>query len=190
MWSMTITDPIVKQTILSHMIDQIDHGRMDELLASGIDPRFIDELRQRRVRDLGFAARSDQLTFEVQFDPVRMKTCFARIDLLRRDQQMMEDFIRAGASCDLLRQLFRMSKSEVGEYRKQLHDAVQVQGRTKQIPERVRDEIHQVWSKMIRDTTASNRDQFYALQQRYPDYHVNSLWLAVREYDELAAERA
>ena len=192
MWQIQITDPTLKQAIMTHMIDRIDRGGMDDLLAAGVDPDFIDELRRRSVRDLGEISRSDQLQLGVQIDPSVTRTCLARLDMRRRDQELMESFIRMGATADLLHKLFRMSKADFHSYRRMLTqgDSGFSCGRTRQIPEAERDEIHRVWSKLTADGTRSFRDCFTELFKQYPDVHVNALYLAVREYDELAAEKS
>lgn len=189
MLTIPVTDPALKQAILAHMIEKIDSGRLDELLAAGVHPSFLDDLRHRQARDVGHAARQAICRVEVCIDPKQVKTCFDRIDQNRRDEQIKEHLVRHGASSTLLRILFKLSKATVNELRQTLGlEQDTLAGRPRMPEESVRDQIHGVWHQIQKSTPhASLREQFFQLHQQFSVLHPNVVWAAVEEYDALGA---
>jgi hypothetical protein len=184
-----VTDPALKLAILAHMIEKIDGGGLDELLAAGVSPAFIDDLRRRQARDVGHAARQAICRVEVIVDTAQVQQCFDRIDQTRRDEQIKEYFIRHGASSTLLRNLFKLSKSAVNELRQALGLEQETPvGRPRLPEEAVRDQIHVVWQQIrTAKPHASTREQFHQLHQRLNEHHPNVLWAAIEEFDALGA---
>lgn len=182
-----ITDPSLKQAILAHFIDQIDHGGMDKLLAAGVHPSFIDEIRTRPTRDLGYAARHAEVRIEASIDAGRIMGCFMRIDDSRKAETLKEYFINHGASANLLREMFHVSKAEVFSLRQVLNSKSKGHGRTKLPPESIRDAIYSTWSSIKSEfVNEQAREQLYRLHQQFKAYNLSQLWASIDEYNKLA----
>jgi hypothetical protein len=187
--SISITDPVLKQAILFHLINQIDSGGIDKLLENGVSPDFIDDLRKRQARDLGRAVLHPDVRMAVHIDTKHVMSCLTRIDRQRQDSALMEYFIVNGASAGMMHALFKISKAELANTRADLNAAGRVQnGRTKLPPESVRDDIHHDWESILKkNPNAIIRERLYLLHQRYPEYSINSVCAAIKEFNDLLA---
>ena len=99
-----IKDPVLKRLLLEHLIEQMDQGGLDQLLESGVWPEVLDSLRQRTARDLLQVSIMDiKLGFNV--DSAGVMEAFTRLDAVRRDNELKEYFVIAGASPEVMAKL-------------------------------------------------------------------------------------
>lgn len=187
--TITITDPGLKHAILAHLIHQIDHGGIDDLLGCGLGPTFIDEIRRRPSRDLNYVASNMQIQFETRIDPMGIMGCFTRIDDSRKAEALKEYFIANGASATLLRDMFHVSKAEVFSLRQLLDSkAPNHTGRTRMPTESERELIHAAWAQIQSEFNREPaREQLFRLHQRFENHSLSSLWATIDEFNKLAA---
>lgn len=101
-----ISDPTLTKMLLEHVVEQAEAGGLDQLLASGLRPELVDDLRQRPLRDFFYAARNGGLAMSVQFDIKNLEACLWRRDIAKHTETLKEYFVRHGASIEMLRSLF------------------------------------------------------------------------------------
>lgn len=178
---------IVTHLALLEIVAKIEtRSGLDELLQHGIDPELIDLIRNRPARDLREIA-AHLRTACLTFDQTELRHTLQQLDMMRRDREKFEYFVKHGASRQMCRSFFRISLAEIKEYQEALLGTIGG-GRVSLPPHEQRDEIHHVWSAIQRDHEKI-RDQLYELHVRYPAYTIESLWQTVNEFND-SQERA
>lgn len=181
-----ITDPTLKRMLLDQIVARIDTGGIDDLLQAGFSPEFLDCMRHRPARDLIKVSEVSTLDFKVSIKERAITDYLNRLDMMRRDAQMCEYFIRHGAAVQVVCMLWKISADEVRGLRAQLLPPDQPLGRNRMPPPAVRDQIHARWATLESgDPHGSLRDRIYQLHQSFPDCRIDSL---CRTIDEFAAE--
>ena len=181
-----ITDPTLKRMLLDQIVARIDAGGIDDLLQAGFSPEFLDCMRHRPARDLIKASEVPAIEFRVTIKERAITEYFARLDMMRRDAQMCEYFIRHGAAVQVVCMLWKISAEEVRSLRAQLLPPDQPLGRNRMPAPAVRDQIHARWAELeADDPRGSLRDRLYRLHQSFPDCRIDSL---CRTIDEFSAE--
>lgn len=181
-----INNPTIKRILLEHVVEQVESGNLDSLLASGFDPELIDDLRKRPMKDFNHAAQLGSLAFHVNFDTQALKRCLWMYDRARRDEMLKEYFVRHGASITLLRSLFTLSKQELQRLRVELDLADKaMSGRPRLPPTSVRDHVHNEWHAIcLTFKTEPERERLWRLHQKFPAYSITSLHRCTDEFKE------
>ena len=181
-----ISNATVKRIVLEHLVEQVDSGGLDGLLASGFSPELIDDLRKRPARDFMHAAQSENFAIKVSFDTERLMACLWMRDRARRDEMLKEYFVRHGAPIILLRTLFTLSKQELQRLRGEL-DLVEksANGRPRLPPTAVRDAIHNEWYAICRTFKEEpERERLWRLHQKFQSYSIASIHRCTDEFKE------
>jgi hypothetical protein len=188
MFQVQITNPTTRRLILEELVERMDAGHLDALLLDGADPDVLDLLRHRPARDFIHAAKLEQLEIVGSFDGAKVLRCFARLDMIKRDIELQEYFVRHGASAELAGDLFKMSMDEFRRMRSLLAPEMAVPGRVKLPPPSVRERIHEDWARLNKQVPApSRRECLYQLHQMHGDWSIHSLWATLHEFDEKPA---
>jgi hypothetical protein len=184
--NININDPTLTKLLLEHMVEQAEAGGLDDLLASGLRPELVDDLRQRPLRDFYYAAQHGGLAMSVQIDVRALETCLWRRDQAKHTEMLKEYFIRNGASIDLLRTLFTLSKQELQRYRSDLDLSKSgSNGRPRMPPASIRDKIHQRWHDIVQAQPQSHdRYRLWLLHQDYSAYSISALHRVITEFDD------
>ncbi|MCY4324703.1 MAG: STY4526/YPO1902 family pathogenicity island replication protein [Betaproteobacteria bacterium] len=135
-----------------------------------------EELRQLPVRELpaylnGFDGKVT-LTLRSLHSP----------DAMRRMQEveaLKEDFLRRGASAEIMHWLFRLSKRQVQQMRRQFGLRNVVSGRPRRLGRDQEYEIFASWEKM-RDQGMSYPQIMLNLSEQYPDVSMVSLYAVIK----------
>lgn len=171
--------------VLSEFIRLIETANgLDNLLNMGCDAELIDQLRNRSARDL-LSLSNRSSGFTVNFYPKELLSHLNGIDRQRRDDEMCEYFVIHGASRQLLCKLFKRTADEIRRMREMLVGRGSV-GRTG-LPKslKVRDEIHQAWHSIIKDSPdQSQRYWLYELHQKFPNYSIETLCSTLKEFED------
>ena len=85
-----ITNPILKRLMLEQIVEQIDGGGLDELLAAGFSAEFLDMVRHRPARDLIKISEFPCMNLRVSLQEQAISNCLNRLDAMRRDSHMRE----------------------------------------------------------------------------------------------------
>lgn len=182
-----IINPTIKRILLEHLVEQVDTGGLDSLLASGFSPELIDDLRKRPTRDFFHAAQAEGLSIKVTIDTQKLMSCLWMRDRARRDEMLKEYFVRHGASIILLRTLFTLSKQELQRLRVELDLTEKAtNGRPRLPPTSIRDHIHNEWHAICHTfKDEPERERLWRLHQKFPAYSIASLHRCTDEFKEL-----
>lgn len=192
---LAINDPTLKRFVLEHLVQQVDLGGLDKLLAAGFSPELLDDLRKRPLRDFVHAVQSEDVVINVSIDTQRLSACLWMCDRKRRDDMLTEYFVRNGASIVMLRTMFTMPKQELQRLRVELDMAEKAtNGRPRLPPTSVRDYIHNAWHEICRQfADEPERERLWRLHQKFPAYSLSSIHRCTDEFseqEEAAPERS
>jgi hypothetical protein len=181
---MNIMDPMLTKLLLEHLVEQAEAGGLDDLLAGGLRPEFVDDLRQRPLRDFFYAARHGGLAMAVRIDIKNIEACLWRRDQAKHTETLKEYYIRNGASIELLRTLFTLSKQELQRYRADLDlNKTGPNGRPRMPPATIRDKIHQRWHEIVQaNPTGHERYCLWLLHHDYSTYSISALHRVITEF--------
>jgi len=188
MFQVQIRNPTTRRLILEELVERMDAGHLDALLLDGADPDVLDLLRHRPARDFIHAAKLEQLEILGTFDGDSVMRCFTRLDMIKRDIELQEYFVRHGASAEIACDLFKMSGDEFRRMRALLAPEAAVPGRAKLPPPAVRERVHEDWARLNKQVPAlSRRECLYQLHQLHKEWSIHSLWSTLHEFDERPA---
>lgn len=182
---LNISDSTLTKLILEHLVEQAEGGGLDQLLANGFRPELVDDLRQRPLRDFFYASRHGGLAMSVQIDTKNLEACLWRRDAAKHEEILKEYFIRNGASIELMRTLFTLSKQEQQRLRTELDLSKQgPNGRPRMPPATIRDKMHQVWHSIVQSNPQSNmRYCLSLLHQEFSAFSLTALHRVITEFD-------
>jgi len=183
---LNITDPTITKLLLEHVVEQAEAGGLDQLLASGFRPELVDDLRKRPLRDFFYAARQGGLAMSVDIDARSLEACLWRRDVAKHTETIKEYFIRNGASIELLRELFTLSKQELQRLRTDFDLTKSgANGRPRMPPTSIRDKIHQEWHAIVHaHRNGHKRDHLWLLHQKYSAFSLSALHRVISEFGE------
>lgn len=183
---LTISNTTIKRMVLEHLVEQVDLGGLDGLLANGFSPELIDDLRKRPTRDFFHAAQFEDLSISVTIDTQKLIACLWLRDRACRDQMLKEYFVRNGASILLMRTLFTMSKQELQRLRTDLDLAEKASNGRPRLPTMaIRDYIHNEWHEICHTfKDEPERERLWRLHQKFPKFSIASIHRCTDEFKE------
>src|ERR1035437_9093212 len=99
---MALNNPEVRGLILKFLSGLIDEGQIQPLLSGGLTPELLDALRNRRMRDIARVAMDSSIGFHLKVDSPRLTRAFLSLDAAVRDQELLEYFVKHGASLQFI----------------------------------------------------------------------------------------
>lgn len=185
MITVRVDDSFLVGAMLQFIVGVIDTEQgLDQLLQQGCSADLLDNLRQRKARDLREVApglRSVQITISA----ADLDGALHRIDRVRQDQELFEYFVLNGASRGMICELWKKTHEEVTAMRKTLlPDGSGNPGRAP-LPKdpTVREAIHRAWHALEADADLSQRERIFQLHQQFPDFLIDSLVSTLSEFD-------
>lgn len=186
MIKLNLKDPAIRALIIESLLEQVDNDR-NTLLRQGAGLEWIDTLRTMSSRDAVRASHLQHVAIEVTLNENQLFHAFTQVADERRVRQLLEYFVRHGASIPMLCKMFKISSKEA-KATKQLLIANQRLGRPPMPDLLHREEIHAQWDSIIKaDRTVPLREQIYLLHQRFPSHTLATLWLVINEFDSYSA---
>ena len=187
MITVSVKDDSFVSAALQYVVKVIDtEAGLDGLLLQGCSASLLDDLRQRKARDLVEVASQVQ-SMQIWLSEPEIRGALHRLDRRREDQELFEYFIRHGASLKMICDLWKRTHEEVALTRKSLlPDAGTGAGRTP-LPkdQTVREAIHVAWDEILKaDPAAQKRQCVHALHQRFPDYTISTLMSTLGEFEQ------
>lgn len=179
--ALPVRDPLARLLLLSQLIatiDQGDHDQLADLLGCGFTPDLIQQLRAMTIAD-AVRFTTDACGFSVTIDAHAMRRRFAHVERTRTDQQLVEYFVRHGATPRLMSALFRVGVNDVRRLRRLLAPSTARGGRPRALSEPLRAAVTQAWDR-IRNTQCSDRQRLWLLHQQFNDQSIASLESVVR----------
>ena len=176
----------MKAELLNHLIYRMDSGGMDDLLRGTADPTILDNLRDRPARDLiKLINGSSGLKFHIEFCSTKFINELNRMDMMTGNTMIREYFVANGAPLEMITEMFRVTSAQVRDWRNMLipgYEAKKLGGRTRMLPEKLRDVLHQKWAALEKKSTLTLQDRVYAMHQEYPSYTIHELWITLNEF--------
>lgn len=183
-----IKDPTIKRILIEHMVEQIDHGNIDQLLKSGFSAELLDNLRHRPSRDFINLART-ALDIKFTLSEAVLDSGLRLLDMRRSHDMLQEYFIIHGASRRMVCSYFKLSQDEYRGLREVLRPGESSGGRTPMPPEHVRDQIHAAWHEIQRDKASEPcRVRVYELHKRFSDLRISVLQQTIAEFSECGVD--
>jgi hypothetical protein len=181
-----VTSSSMKAELLNHLIYRMDGGELDDLLRGTADPTVLDNLRDRPARDLiKLINGSSGLKFHIEFCSTKFINELNRMDMMTSNTMIREYFVAHGAPMEMVTEMFRVTPAQVRDWRNMLmpgYEAKKLGGRTRMLPEKLRDVLHQKWAALEKNSTLSLQDRVYAMHQEYPSYTIHELWITLNEF--------
>ncbi len=181
-----VTSSSMKAELLNHLIYRMDSGGMDDLLRGTADPTILDNLRDRPARDLiKLINGSSGLKFHIEFCSTKFINELNRMDMMTGNTMIREYFVANGAPLEMITEMFRVTSAQVRDWRNMLipgYEAKKLGGRTRMLPEKLRDVLHQKWAALEKKSNLTLQDRVYAMHQEYPNYTIHELWITINEF--------
>ncbi|HEU0202283.1 MAG TPA: STY4526/YPO1902 family pathogenicity island replication protein [Burkholderiaceae bacterium] len=186
-----LTDAACRNVVLTDlvkMLHQPDEARLEELVSSGITPQLMDRLYSLTACDLMRVANMPLCRIGVHID----WTSFARaLDVhqaAKHASEILEYFIRHGASRRLLRRLFSLSDAEYRSRAMALGLDPCRRGRVPMPAESERDAIGLAWHALTRQHAADPRRCYYELHRRFSACSIAALEQVLFQFEALQRE--
>lgn len=159
---------------------------LDQLLQQGCSASLLDDLRQRKARDLVEVAGRLR-TMRILLSAAEIQGELHRLDRLREDQELFEYFVIHGASRNMICELWKRTHDEVASMRKSLLPSGGASPGRTPLPKNpeVRATIQQAWNEMEKaQPEASHRSRLHQLHQMFPDYSIDTLVSTLNEFEQ------
>lgn len=164
---------------------------LDRLLREGCPAELLDDLRQRKARDLvEVAGRLRSMTILLSVDEIRGE--LHRLDRIREDQELFEYFILNGASRNMICEMWKRTHEDVASMRKSLLPTGGASPGRTPLPkdDAVREEVHRAWAEIRKeDPGASRRRHLFQLHQRFQEFSIDTLVCTLDEFQETERPR-
>ncbi len=188
---MPVDDSELRYMILKYISSKIDAGQIEPLIEGGLTPELLDALRNRKMRDIARVAQNSSIGFHFKIDNLGLTRVLRSVDALTRDQELLEYFVLHSAPAYLLNRLFPISNQDLRAMRAVLcRNKTDFGGRPNLPDTALRELIHAGWLEIQAGITDASegkperkeREQIYALSQRFPDYTIGTLWTVLKEF--------
>lgn len=186
MIKLNIKDPAIRTLIIETLLDQADNN-IDGLIGQGVDPLWIENLRQLSSRDSVRASHFHNVEIEVTVNEKQLVHAFTQVADERRVRHLKEYFVRHGASVTMICKMFKMSSKEA-KTAKQLLSSEQRLGRPPMPNPFDRETIHRQWDSITKTSDSLVREHLYTLHQIFPVYTLATLWLVINEFGTSSAQ--
>ncbi len=179
--SMPITDAGATTWAFLEIIGRVELGEVEDLLSLGISHDLINTLRQLPTSELmrlSAMSYSNPL-FRIVINEDALNLALRKLSRVTEESQLLEYFIRSGASPTMLTQFFSAPAVVLAEYRKTLNAPMSA-GRPRLPATSIRDGIHASWQKL--SEVMDMRQRYIQLHKRFPDLSLSTLHAVVNEF--------
>ena len=181
--SLDVTNPLIKRLLIEHVLELIDNGYTEKLIALGFSHSLLDDLRNRPTAD--FIKLASQLPIKINLCAHSLGRSLKLLDMRNETEPMRNYFIRNGASRRMVCTYFKMSLDDYRRLRNQLCPDAAVGGRVAMPPVAVRDAIHADWHAIQKSCPHDAlRQRIFNLHQKHPQKSIGSLQNTLIEFCE------
>ena len=145
-------------------------------LARGNEPSLPDNFQQLSAYQLKDYVKGMDGTVTVRIRPRHSPEALRRMQQL---ESLKEEFLRKGASAEIMQWLFRISKRQVQDMRRRLGLKNAATGRPRRLDREREYEIFAAWERM-RDQGMLYPQIMLSLSEQYPDVGMASLYAVIR----------
>lgn len=182
MAAVPINDAEFRFNVLRYLVCEVDAGQVPELLNYGLSMEALEALRHCSMRDITRIAQDSSIPLELHIDSGKLTTAFQRLHTVMRERELLEYYVRHQMPSALLARLFKLNAKALREMRVALRGtANDAQGRPSLPPLEAREAIHAAWEDIMRREHVE-RERYFALHQRFPDFTIAALWQVLNEF--------
>ena len=171
-----LNNPQIRVVLLHHIAAQLGEGDPGELRAAGVEIEQLTQLRELSAFNLKRLAAMRQLRMTVSVDGGSLAAGLRSLGLMGEVKALEMYFLRNGASCQLMRALFKMGRKVTLERRRQW-GARQQAGNVRLPLPGPRARIFKAWQAT---QNVEVRMRYYHLHQGFPQYSIAALEKVVR----------
>lgn len=173
---LSITEHTLTLSVLSYVIDQMDRGEFDQLLAQ-FDPEELDQLRMMPVRDLFGVTSQGREIVHITIDTRQLRGCMQRLRNRSEDESDQLWFVRRGAHRFMMAELFGTTERQFRELRR-LAGATD-RGRPPAPQKSTAENIRREWSRL--DSSLPIAERYRQLGETFQDLPIGTLYQAINE---------
>lgn len=174
-----VLDTQVRLVLLSHVLATLVARPAGEVAQAGLNSDQLMRLRKLSAQDLGRMAAMRHVRIGVELDARSLNAALRSIALLHEVRALEDYFIRHGASCRLMRALFKIRQRVTLQRRIEM--GVRRQGGRTPILDRVLGAaVYRTWRLTDGDTA---RARYYRLHQSFPDLSMAVLEATLRKLE-------
>ena len=181
-----VRDQQLRLMLLAHLIRELqvaaqDHGPVPE----GFSERQVEELRSLSSAELVRLAEMTEPRVAIQIDAGSLEHGLRQVDYLNKRSRQLEDFIRHGATSNMLTKLFRISSADVTLKRRLFAGTSPLLRRPAMPPHAVREQIQNRWHEIRKPKRddKEHAEDYELLHADFPAYTYATLWAVVHEFD-------
>jgi Protein of unknown function (DUF2857) len=187
---MPVNDVSLKTTLLVTLLNRINVGDIEPLIALGMPAEDLESLRSLSAADITLLASQPLLTINYAVTPRAINLALAAIKVQTSYEAELEAFINAGASLSMLRQLFRTDIEQVKSYREMLAHCTKP-GRPSMPDAQARDAIHKAWAvlraqhglSVVIKSNSATRKALLQLHAQFATVSMEALFSVLHEFD-------
>ena len=178
---MTLEGDQLRLLVLNSLVDRADAIRGGQCEA-GVRPDQIEALRNLAASDLATLARMRDPEISVQIDPLALDHGLRALNYVRQRKEVIDYFIRNGATVSMLVALFKLTPTDVSKYRAIL--GVNPGRRPKMPSSTQREAICARWFaiRVGREQTAPTVDDYLVLHRGFSQMSLATLYAVINEF--------
>lgn len=178
---MTLEGDQLRLLIFNSLVSRAEvvHGGQSE---TGVRPDQIEALRNLAASELATLAKMRDPEISIQIDPHALDHGLRALNYVRQRREVIEYFIRNGATVSMLVALFKLAPTEVTKYRAVLGVNP---GRRPRMPSAAqREAICSRWFKIRkgREQIAPTTDEYRTLHREFSQLSLATLYAVINEF--------
>jgi hypothetical protein len=178
---MTLEGDQLRLLVLSSLANQaatLWDGQRD----AGVRPDQLEALRNLAASDLAQLAKMRHPEISVRIDPIALDHGLRTLDYVRKRTEIIEYFIRHGATISMLVALFKLVPADVAKYRARL--GVSAAGRPKMPSAAQREMICARWFaiRVGSERMAPTADNYSTLHREFDELSLATLYAVINEF--------
>ncbi len=184
------TDADVQLQLLNLLVRRIEQGHSPKLVEAGLSPQLLDDLRELKHADMARLVEQP-LGLSIMVEAPMLHHQIRVLNAQMSERRTLEYFVAAQAPVALLRQCFRLTKSEITSLRRAMHVADDAAYSPVRAADKRAIEAH--W---LNNTPAAHAEPaeliafWMDLHRRFEHLTLASIYGAVQSFERLAREQS
>jgi hypothetical protein len=174
-----LLDAHVRLILLNHIAVRLLGGDPADLRAAGIETEQLDHLRGLSAADLHRLAGMREPLIAVAIDSHRLEASLRSLALINEAKAMEAYFLRHGASCTMMKRLFKV-RQKVTLRRRRECGIHRPPGRLPLPDIATRERIWRAWAAIVEPDP---RARYYRLHQTFCDLSLEALAIVVSDFE-------
>lgn len=177
-----LLDAQVRLVLLNHIAVRLSEDGLAQINSSGVETDQLMGLRELSPIDLMRLASMRELMIAVRLDPGGLKAGLRALRRVNEARALETYFIRNGASCQMMRTLFKIRHKVTLKHRRDC-GAWRPSGHVR-LPDRLtRQRIHRAWLAL---KDPNPRLRYFQLHHAFPNFSIAALEAVLRQFEPVA----